>query len=175
MIKVTKILGNVQNLQDSAKQRDIIPIEWYDVRKKIARWQSRAGRDIAMRLESAPITGIGDGDILYEDENVVVIFEILPIEVLSVLVRGDMQIAQFCYEIGNRHAPLFVGDMEVENGLELLTPYEFPLKKLTEKLNLEHCAKRCKLDSKRRFNVSMPHRESAMKITISDDFSITKK
>jgi urease accessory protein len=84
------------------------------------RKRTRAGKEMAMRfLRERP--GLKEGDILYADERVVIVVEIIPCEAL-VLRMGSLQtVASVCYEIGNRHLPLFISDGE------LLVPFDEPL------------------------------------------------
>lgn len=168
MIRVNKILGNIHTQALENYQSDIIEIAWYDTRKKIARLMTQAGRDIAMKLESAPKEGISDGDIIYQENGLVIFFKILATKVLYLYAKDVVEVAKINFELGNRHAPLFFGDSE----FEFQTPYELPLQKLAEKLMVKYEIKESILDSKKRLNVSMPHSEPNTKIVLSNTFSV---
>jgi urease accessory protein len=66
-----------------------------------------------------------EGDVLYADDQTIIVVEILPCDAMvipMVIPMGTLQsVAAACYEIGNRHLPLFIGDSE------LLAPFEEPL------------------------------------------------
>jgi len=84
------------------------------------RKSTRSGKELALKfLDSPPM--FKQGDILYADEQSVIAVEILPCEVIVIHPASPQQLAAVCYEIGNRHLPLFF-----ENG-EVLTPCEEPL------------------------------------------------
>lgn len=123
--------------KDGEKQVDYLDFEWHELNGKIHRMQSRNGRDVGIRLGDEVLKhGLRDGDILYEDEEVILAVNVLPFELLCVTVEPEHSenIARVCYEIGNTHAALFRGDTD----FEFLTPYSEPLKKLLEKLHGVH-------------------------------------
>ncbi|WP_104697533.1 MULTISPECIES: urease accessory protein UreE [unclassified Helicobacter] len=171
---IERILGNIKEQKDTKKVSiDIVWIEWYETRKKIARLRTSQGREIAMRLTDIPKSGINDGDILYRDEDFMIIISIRPVKVLYIFLQDVVDVAKVTYEIGNRHMPLFFGD----NPMELQTPLEFPLQVLLDKLAIQYSIKESVLDSKNRLNVSMPHSEIKSKLELSKNFEvkITKK
>lgn len=168
MIRVEKIIGNINKCCAGEYEIDVIEIAWYDTRKKIARLKTKANREVAMRLMEAPKNGINHGDIIYQDEKLIIVFHILETKVLCIQTKDIFEVAKIGYEIGNRHAPLFFG----KNALEFQTPYELPLQKLMDKLNIEYEIKNSILDSKNRLSVSMPHREAGMTVALSNDFRV---
>jgi urease accessory protein len=99
---------------------DILALEWYETGKRIMRKRTLAGRDVAMRFlrESPSLT---EGDVLYADDGVVIVVTVLPCEVLVLRMVSLQTVASVCYEIGNRHLPLFYEKDE------LLAPYDEPL------------------------------------------------
>jgi urease accessory protein len=62
-----------------------------------------------------------EGDILYQDENTTIAVEIIPCECIVLKPSNTREASAVCYEIGNRHLPLFY---EAD---ELLVPYDVPL------------------------------------------------
>lgn len=61
------------------------------------------------------------GDILYEDAESVIAVDVQPCEVIAIKPKSDFEVAAVCYEIGNKHLPLFYQENE------LLIAYEAPL------------------------------------------------
>ena len=117
MIVVESILENVSAANRSV---DVLPLEWFETSKRVLRRNTVNGREIALRfLREAP--ALQEGDMLWMDENVVICVRILPAHaiVLTPLNMSDM--AAICYEIGNKHLPLFL------SGDQVLIPFEEPL------------------------------------------------
>ncbi len=98
---------------------DYVPLEWYEVGKKVLHKVSRHGLEVGIRnLVGRPLR---DGDVLWRDQHRALLVEILPCACIALKPHTMLEIGQACYELGNRHAPLFMADGE------LLTPYDAPL------------------------------------------------
>ncbi|MDO7252909.1 urease accessory protein UreE [Helicobacter cappadocius] len=161
--------GNLKDRDFSAFKIDYVDLEWYDSRKKIARWKTRNGKEISVRLSNPPKMGFSQGDILHQNENEIIAINILPTLVLRLIATSPAEIAKICYEIGNRHASLFFGD----NEFEFKTPFEKPLKVLFDKLDIKNDILNSILDSAYRISVSMAHSEPVFKVKASPDLKIT--
>jgi urease accessory protein len=59
-----------------------------------------------------------EGDVLYADGSTVIVVEVIPCEVMVIRMKAVQAVAAVCYEIGNRHLPLFY------EGDELLAPFD---------------------------------------------------
>ena len=115
--------GNIKSSVASNKKIDTVFFEWYETNKRIQRKVTKSGKDIALKfLNNNP--ALTEGDILFEDENLIIIVEVMPCECLVITTKNMYEMASVCYEIGNKHLPLFF-----ENN-ELLVPFEKPLFKL---------------------------------------------
>ena len=117
---VKERIGNLGFFELRGRVVDVLELEWYETGKRIMRKRTRTGKEIAMRFlkENLELT---EGDVLYADIDLVVVVSIVPCEVM-VIRMGDLHaVASLCYEIGNRHLPLYY------EGEELLAPYEEPL------------------------------------------------
>jgi urease accessory protein len=115
--------GNVQSFAASYKTIDIVSFEWYETNKRIQRKVTKSGTDLSLKfLNDNP--AITEGDILFEDENLMIVAEVMFCDCLVVTARNMFEMASVCYEIGNKHLPLFF-----ENE-ELLIPFEKPLHRL---------------------------------------------
>lgn len=122
---IENILGNINNFEVNTRDIDEVNIEWYEVNKRILKKQSKNGKDIGIRLEKP--SKLQDGDILFFDEKEIVIVSILQCDVISIVPETMEAMGRICYEIGNKHIPLFFNDREV------LVSYDEPLMKLLEK------------------------------------------
>lgn len=126
---------NEQDLGDI--ERDYVSVEWYEVEKNLLYKVSRNGVDVGIRNhEGRPLR---DGDILWHDAHRALIVEILPCDCIALKPDTMRQMAKACYEIGNRHAPLFMEDGE------LLTPLDAPLFKVLGKYGFTVYMKTAKL------------------------------
>lgn len=115
--------GNLQATNINNRSIDWLQLEWYETSKRILRKQTQSGKDISLRfLNNNP--ALTQGDILYEDDTNLIAVDILPCEVLVIQPASLFEMASVCYEIGNKHLPLFFEKDEV------LVPFEMPLFRL---------------------------------------------
>lgn len=115
--------GNVKLYSAKQKIIDIVLFEWYETNKRIQRKVTNLGKDIALKfLNENPV--LNEGDILFEDEDSIIVVEVLACDCLVIVPKNMFEMASVCYEIGNKHLPLFFEDNE------LLVPFEKPLCKL---------------------------------------------
>lgn len=117
--------GNLSDLNINSRSIDWLQLEWYEAGKRILRRKTRNGLELALKfLNKNP--ALTQGDVLYEDEGTIIAVEILPCEVLVIQPVTPFEMASICYEIGNKHLPLFF-DKD-----ELLVPFEMPLFRLLQ-------------------------------------------
>ena len=115
--------GNIKSVSASDKTIDVVTFEWYETNKRIQRKVTKSGTDISLKfLKGNPL--ITEGDIFFEDDYSIIIAEVLPCECLVIAPKNMFEMASVCYEIGNKHLPLFFENDEV------LVPFEKPLFKL---------------------------------------------
>jgi len=116
-------IGNINLFDVGNRSIDLLQIEWYEANKRILHKRTGSGRELVMKFLNEA-QGLTEGDILYSDETFVVVVNILPCETIIISPTSMYEMASVCYEIGNKHLPLFY------NNEELLIPYEAPLYKL---------------------------------------------
>lgn len=129
--------------------RDELELEWFETGKRVLRRKTTHGREIALRfLQEAP--ALQEGDILWIDEHTLISVSILPADaiVLTPLTMADM--AAICYEIGNKHLPLFLSENQV------LIPFEAPLFKWLDARGYKPVKEQRTLSNMLRSNV-LPH------------------
>ena len=127
MIIVKEKSGNIYSPVNDNRNIDTLQIEWHEARKRILHKETKQGRAICTKfLKGNP--DLKEGDILYKDENITIAVEINPCECIVLKPSNMREAAAVCYEIGNRHLPLFY------EGEELLVPYDVPLYNLLVKL-----------------------------------------
>lgn len=129
---INKIVGNFQ--VDSKKwcnhTIDYLELEWYELPKRILRKQTIAKREIGIQLENTAHS-LSDGDILAVVDNVLIVVRVKPDECIAITAGNNYQLAKMCYEIGNRHVPLFIDENDNQR---LLLPKDKPLQLLLEKM-----------------------------------------
>jgi urease accessory protein len=122
---INEKVGNLQGFNSIGYQVDWLPLEWYETGKRILHKQTAAGRNVVLKfLKEAP--QLQQDDIIFKDENSVIVIDILPCEVIVVQPATMYEMAVACYEIGNKHLPLFY------EGDAILIPYEAPLLKMLQ-------------------------------------------
>ena len=105
-----KILGKLKDFDLTGKTVEYVDIEWHEAFKKIHRKTTDSGREVGIRLDDSVLTrGLFQDDVIYSDENLVIAVNTPPCEVIEVSLKPghEKYVAKVCYEIGNRHAPLF--------------------------------------------------------------------
>ncbi len=120
---ITQTLGNINSITIGNKVIDWLPLQWFETSKRILRKKTLSGKEIALKFlnESASLT---QGDIVWQDEQTIIAIEVLSCDCLVIQPKNMFEMASVCYEIGNKHLPLFY-----END-ELLVPFELPLQRL---------------------------------------------
>jgi urease accessory protein len=110
----------LRNADIGQRQTDLLQMEWYETSRRIQRRRSAAGREIALRLLKQGQT-LQQGDVVYMDDTTAIVVDILPCEAIVVTPASMLEMGTICYEIGNKHLPIFIQDNEV------LIPMEEPL------------------------------------------------
>lgn len=116
---IQKKLGNI-NSSPVNKNIDWLDLEWHETNKRILHKKTRSGKEVVMKFlkENQNLT---QGDILYEDAETYVVVNMQACEAIVIKPKNNFEIAAICYEIGNKHLPLFFQDDE------LLIAHEAPL------------------------------------------------
>lgn len=115
---IEKIIGNIKNLDINGLEPDMVELEWYEVEKKILHKISKNGISVGIRNKNGHLH---DGDILQRDESMVLVVEVKECPCIAIKPSTMIEMGKACYEMGNRHAPLFI------EGDEILTPFDEPL------------------------------------------------
>jgi urease accessory protein len=95
---------------------DTVEFEWFELSRRVMKKMSSSGEEIGLRLTEP----ISDGDVLYEDDTRAIVAALLPCELIRVAARDMRTMGRVCFELGNRHLPLAIGDDSVK------TPYDAP-------------------------------------------------
>ncbi|MEO6522776.1 MAG: urease accessory protein UreE [Mucilaginibacter sp.] len=116
-------IGNLNSIAIGDQTIDWLDLQWYEANKRIMHKRSQSGSEVVMKFmnESQNLT---QGDILYHDDETIIAVNILACEVLIIKPKNMFEMASICYEIGNKHLPLFYQDEEV------LVAFDAPLFRL---------------------------------------------
>ncbi|MNS69124.1 Urease accessory protein UreE [compost metagenome] len=117
---IHEIIGNVQQLETGNRKKDLLSMEWFETTKRIQRRTTQDGQEIAIKFLKEG-QRLREGDILFMDDHKVVVVDIIPCEAIIVSPASLLEMGSVCYEIGNKHLPIFIQNDEV------LLPYEEPI------------------------------------------------
>src|SRR5215213_6728538 len=113
-------LGSIKDLKINGRIVDCLQLEWYETSKRILHKKTNSGKEVVLKFLNGS-QNLTEGDVVYEDEHSLVVISIKPCEVIVIKPTSMYEMAYCCYEIGNKHLPLFYEEDE------LLVPYEAPL------------------------------------------------
>lgn len=118
---ITKIAGRGA---PRAQKISVVDVEWFECAKKRLCKTASDGEEVGISVE-APLQ---EGDILYDDGERALVVRVLPCRLIRTPVRSMREMGRLCFELGNRHLPVQIGEGQVS------TPYDEPtflyLKKL---------------------------------------------
>src|SRR5690242_17354335 len=120
---IHKKIGHIDSFELHNRSVDWLQLEWFEAGKRILRRKTQSGKELALRF-MAEHSGLSQGDIIHEDEQSIIAIEILPSECMVIKPASMFEMASACYEIGNKHLPLYF------EANCLLVPFEMPLYKL---------------------------------------------
>ncbi|QNF35320.1 urease accessory protein UreE [Adhaeribacter swui] len=146
---IKEIVGNTASVPINNREIDYLHLEWFETTKRIIRKETANGLELAVKLWQEGIR-LQEGDILWLDEQKAIVVSILPCEAIVITPHNLLQMGTICYEIGNKHLPLFIQDDQV------LVSYEAPLFRLLAAAGYEPTIQKRKLLNMLKANVQ-PH------------------
>jgi len=117
---VEEVLGTRAALSAPGIETDLLELEWYETTRRIQRKKTSGGMDIAIRLLREG-QRLRQDDVVYSDGRKIVVVHVKPCEAIVLRTLSMTEMGTVCYEIGNKHLPLFIQDNEV------LMPFEAPM------------------------------------------------
>jgi urease accessory protein len=120
-IVVTQALAKNQDL--GGRTIDFFEIEWYEASKSRMKKKTRGGVEVL--VEKSHRSALEDGDLLYLSEERAILLKIKPCDCVVLRPRSLQEVGTICFEIGNKHVPIFMTD---EN--EVCVAYDAPLYEL---------------------------------------------
>ncbi len=104
--------GNISTTDIGNRNVDYLTLEWFETQKRIMHKRSQAGVEVAIKFLGG-VQNLTQGDILFMDDNMVIAVDILPCDVIVIRPKNMFEMASVCYEIGNKHLPLFYDNEDV--------------------------------------------------------------
>lgn len=148
------ILGNLDELKASGKIShqtvDYVPLQWFESERNILRKASRAGREVAFRLLKEG-QRLKHNDVVFISNELVIAIEIEPSDVIVLSPKTLPEMARACYEIGNKHSPLFL------DGDEVTLPYDKPMFEWLQAAGFEPKQEQRRLSQALRANSAQGH------------------
>jgi urease accessory protein len=120
---VQQKIGNLNSFDTGNRKVDQLELEWHEARKRIMHKRTQTGVEVAIKFLGGS-QNLTQDDILFADENTIIAIDILPCEAIVIHPKTMFEMASVCYEIGNKHLPLFYEDDAV------LVAFEAPLYRL---------------------------------------------
>lgn len=117
---IHEVLGNLSDTAIEGLEIDVLEIEWFESTKRIQRKVTRNGQEFGIKFLKEG-QRLRDGDIVFRDVSRVVLIHIKPCDAIVIKPTSMLEMGTVCYEIGNKHMPLFIENDEV------LMPYENPM------------------------------------------------
>ncbi len=121
---VKNIITSIEDRDFSDYKIDYLPLEWYELNKRVQRKVTSLSTDISLKFLSESVM-LKQGDVLHIDQETktAIVVSVLSCEIIVLSPQTMLEMATICYEIGNKHMPLFI------NNNELLLPFEAPMYK----------------------------------------------
>lgn len=131
-------LGTLSTINTGVRSVDYLPIQWYECNKRILHRKAISGQEVVLKFfnENPLLT---DGDIIYQDDETLIAIDIQPCDVIRLQPATMHEMAFACYEIGNKHLPLFFEENR------LLMPYDAPVFRMLESAGFNPKKDFCKL------------------------------
>lgn len=117
---IKETIGNIKELQVGHHIIDYLDLEWFETSKRIQRKHTRGGVEVAIKFLKEG-QRLRQGDVLYQDEEKIIVVEIIPCDAIVINPKSMMEMGSICYEIGNKHLPIFIQNDQV------LLPFEEPI------------------------------------------------
>lgn len=117
---IQQIIGNTKTQSIEGLDIDLLEIEWFETTKRIQRKRTNSGVEIAIKFIQEG-QRLNQDDILYQDDKNAIVVNIKPCEAIVMTPSSLLEMGTICYEIGNKHLPLFIQNDQI------MMPFEMPM------------------------------------------------
>ena len=145
MLLISNIVSGFTPSLLENKKIEYFELEWYETTKRILRKKTNEGTDVAIKRSNT--VPMNQDDILFIDVNKVILVTILPCQCICLSPKNMVEMGSICYDIGNKHIPVFFEESKV------LIPYDKPTFEQFQKLGYEPIVTQQKLTNALRTNI----------------------
>ena len=117
---VREKIGNLNSFDLKDRPIDWLELEWYEAGKRILHKKTNSGVELVMKFLSGN-QQLTQGDVIFESQATIIAIDILTCDTIVIRPATMFEMASVCYEIGNKHLPLFFEEDQ------LLIPFDMPL------------------------------------------------
>ncbi|MFZ4058770.1 MAG: urease accessory protein UreE [Ferruginibacter sp.] len=119
-ILITEKKGNIASYASTGMEVDTLYLHWYETNKRLLHKTTQGGKAVILRfLQNNPL--FAPGDVVHVSDNTLIVIDIALCEVIVIDPRNAFEVAAICFEIGNKHLPLYYQNDS------LLVPLDVPL------------------------------------------------
>lgn len=126
MIVVRKLRGKLA--ADETRRVETVPMGWEARLRSRQRVRTSRGAELGISLPTGQ--AMHEGDVLYEDDERVVVVATVPEDVLVLYPESRVEMGRVAFQVGNRHAPVQVEEQRI------LTPYDHVLEEYFRNLDV---------------------------------------
>ncbi|AGK53379.1 urease accessory protein UreE [Bacillus sp. 1NLA3E] len=127
---IEKIIGNVATIEENIPHIERVFMESDALLKRVQRVTTDHGNELGIRLKENK--SLEDGDVLYMDENNMIIVTVTPDDLLTIMPTSIQQMGEIAHQLGNRHLPAqFEGKL-------MLVQYDYLVEELLQKLEVPY-------------------------------------
>ncbi len=125
---LTEVLGNLRDMAIQENLIERVPLEWFELDKRLLCKTTDKGNEIGIAIDGNQ--RLQHGDILYLGSKKVITVEVLPAKAIVLEPESMQETAFICYQLGNRHAPLYI------SGVQVLVPFDPTIEELFRRLDI---------------------------------------
>lgn len=107
-IEITQALSN--GLDADHRIVDVLEVEWHETAKSRMRRQTLGGQEVLINRTDRG--SFQEGDVLYWSDELVIKLRIKPCDCIVLRPASLEEAGRICFEIGNRHVPIFITEQE---------------------------------------------------------------
>ena len=108
---IEKIIGNIKSFDVKGRKLQYVDLEWFEFDKKLIKKDLSESESIGIKIDDD--YKLQEGDVLFEDENRIIVLQMLPCDLTVVKVNSMKAMGRLCFELGNRHLSLAIEDDKV--------------------------------------------------------------
>jgi urease accessory protein len=118
-------IGNLNTFDDKGRGIDRLPIEWFEINKRILHKTTLSGKEVVLKILKEG-QALKQDDVVFANESFLIVIEILTCDTIIIAPKSTYEMACICYEVGNKHLPLFYEENH------LLIPFDEPVYRMLE-------------------------------------------